>query len=174
MRVRVRKAEARDVEAIVAFGAAVVPAHYTPILGASAAQAQLSWWQPERISSAVTADRVHLAVVGDEVVGVCETGEMDGEPVIWKLYLAPEFRGRSLGVELLHQAIAALPDGPGHVLVEHVAGNIRAGSFYEREGFAIVDTEPASSGDPKAAIVWRRAELPLRAGTRTSTSTAAR
>ncbi len=88
---------------------------------------------------------------------------MDGEQVIWKLYLAPDSRGRSLGVGLLHQAMAALPDGSGHVLVEHCAGNTRAGNFYEREGFAVIDTKPASSGDPKAAIVWRRAQLPLRA-----------
>jgi ribosomal protein S18 acetylase RimI-like enzyme len=161
MGVRIRRAEAGDVESIVAFGARVVPPHYSPILGATAAEAQLSWWQRERISWAVTAGRVHLAVAGDAILGVCETGEMDGEQVIWKLYLAPDSRGRSIGVELLHQAIAALPGEPDHVLVEHVAGNTRAGSFYEREGFAVVHTEPASSGDPKAAIVWRKAELPL-------------
>lgn len=165
MSVQVRRAEAGEVDAIVAFGATVVPPHYTPILGARAAQAQLSWWQQGRISTAVAAGRVHLAVADDAIVGMCETGEMDGEQVIWKLYLAPESRGRSLGVELLRQAVAALPGEPGHVLVEHVAGNTRAGAFYEREGFAVVDTEPASSGDPNAAIVWRRAELPLRART---------
>ncbi len=32
-------------------------------------------------------------------------------------------------------------------------------TFYEREGFMVVNTEPASSGDPNAAIVWRRLEL---------------
>jgi ribosomal protein S18 acetylase RimI-like enzyme len=162
MDVRVRRADAGDVDAIVALGAAVVPPHYTPILGVEAAQAQLSWWKPERISSAVTAGRVHVAVVDDVVVGVAETGEMDGEQVIWKLYLAPDSRGRSLGAELLRQAVAALPGEPSHVVVEHVAGNTRAGAFYEREGFAIVRTEPAGSGDPNASIVWRRAELPLR------------
>lgn len=91
-------------------------------------------------SSALTAGRVHLAVADDAIVGVSETGEMDGEQVIWKLYLAPASRGRSLGVELLRQAIAALPGEPSHVLVEHVAGNTRAGAFYEREGFAVVHT----------------------------------
>ena len=163
MSVLIRRAVAEDVDAIVAFGAAVVPAHYAPLLGAAAAQDQLSWWRRELTSSAVTAGRVHLAVVGEATVGVCETGELDGEQVIWKLYLAPESRGRSLGVELLRHAVAALPDEPGHVLVEHFAGNIRAGRFYEREGFAVVGTQPAGSGDPKAAVVWRRAELPLRA-----------
>ncbi len=79
--------------------------------------------------------------------------------MIWKLYLAPQARGRGLGVELLDRAVAALPTGTGHVLVEHVAGNRRAGAFYEREGFAVVGTEPAGSGDPNAAVVWRRRNL---------------
>ncbi len=101
MSVQIRKAQSDDVDAIVAFGAAVVPTYYAPILGAAAAQDQLDWWRRERTSSAVSAGRVHLAVAGDATVGVCETGEMGGEQVIWKLYLAPDSRGHSLGVELL-------------------------------------------------------------------------
>src|SRR5689334_14928236 len=98
----IRKAELGDVDAIVAFGAAVVPQHYTPILGPHAAQAQLSWWTAARMTPAVEAGRVHVATAGTrEVVGVCQTGELGGEQVIWKLYLAPEYRGRSLGVQLL-------------------------------------------------------------------------
>lgn len=167
MAVQVRKAEAGDVEAIVAFGSAVVGPHYTPILGAVAAQAQLSWWTFERMCSAVTAGRVHVAVAAEDaivgvvetIVGVVETGEMAPEQVIWKLYLASDFRGRSLGVELLRRALAALPSGTDHVLVEHFAGNARAGAFYARNGFTVVSTDPASSGDPNTAVVWRRLDL---------------
>lgn len=157
MMVQVRKAEADDVDAIVAFGSAVVVPHYTPILGAVAAQAQLTWWAPQRMSSAVAAGRVHVAVSADgAIVGVSETGDMASEQVIWKLYLASDFRGRSLGVELLRHALAALPSETDHVLVEHFAGNARAGAFYDREGFTVVNTEPANCGDPNAAVVWRR------------------
>lgn len=156
---QVRRAKAGDVDAVVAFGSAVIPPHYTPILGARAAQAQLTWWTPQRIAPAVTAGRVHVAVSDEALVGVSETGDLAGKQVIWKLYLAPDFRGRSLGVELLRHAIAALPAEIDHVLVEHFAGNTRAGTFYEREGFTVVDTEPASSGVPNAAVVWRRLEL---------------
>lgn len=159
MSVQVRVAEADDMDAIVAFGSAVVPPHYTPVIGARAAQEQLTWWTSERLAAALTAGRVHVAVAEGSVVGVSQTGELAGEQVIWKLYLAPEFRGRSLGVELLGHAIGALPAGTDHVLVEHFAGNVRASTFYEREGFRVVSTEPASSGDPNAAIVWRRLEL---------------
>src|SRR4051794_2875153 len=91
MRVTIRTAEASDVDAVVDFGAAVVPEHYTPILGARAAQAQLAWWTPERLAPAAAAGRLHVVVADDDhVVGVCETGELDGRQVIWKLYLAPE------------------------------------------------------------------------------------
>lgn len=148
--------------AIVAFGSAVVPTHYRPILGPAAAQAQLDWWGEQRMASAVAAGRVHLAVLGDAVVGVVETGAMGGEQVIWKLYVEPRWRGRSLGVRLLERAVAALPDGTRTVLVEHFAGNTRAGAFYEREGFGVVRTEAAESGDAQATVVWRRLELPDR------------
>lgn len=159
MTARIRPADASDVEAIVSFAEAVVPAHYTPILGAAAARAQLAWWDPRRMTSAVEAGRVHVAASDDGIVGVAETGEMAGDQVIWKLYLTAEFRGRSLGATLLRHAVAALPVGTPSVFVEHFAGNRRAGAFYEREGFTVVRTEPARTGDPNAAVVWRRLEL---------------
>ena len=159
MSVQVRRADVDDVEAIVAFGSFVVPAHYTPLLGAAAAHGQLSWWSHELITAAVTAERIHLATVDGTVVGMVETGQLEGEQVIWKLYVEPDSRGRSLGVELLHHATATLPVGTGHVLLEHFAGNKRAGAFYEREGFVVVDIQSDDSGDPRAAVVWRRREI---------------
>ncbi len=160
MGAQVRKAELHDLDAIAAFGSAVIPPYYTPILGEHAAQAQLSWWSLDRMASAVEANRVHVAATDRDVVGVCQTGELAGEQVIWKMYLAPEHRGRSLGVELLRQAIASLPRGVGRVDVEHFAGNTRAGRFYEREGFKVIRTDPAPTGEsPNSAIVWRRRQL---------------
>ncbi len=160
MGAHVRKAELNDLDAIVAFGGAVIPPYYSPILGAHAAQEQLTWWSLDRMASAVEANRVHGAAKDLNVVGVCQTGELAGEQVIWKMYLAPEYRGRSLGVELLGQAIASLPQGAGRVDVEHFAGNTRAGNFYEREGFEVIRIDPAPTGEsPNSAIVWRRRRL---------------
>ncbi len=159
MDAQVRTAEPDDVDAILAFGSTVIVQHYSPILGSDAAEAQLAWWGRERISRAVAAGRVQVVVDDRRIVGVAETGEIADEQVIWKLYLAPTHRGRSLGVELLERAIAGLPAGTDHVLVEHFAGNGRAGAFYEREGFEVVDTESDSSGNPSAAVVWRRRNL---------------
>lgn len=160
MGVSVRRAEFDDLDAIVAFGSAVIPPYYTSILGEHAAQAQLSWWSLDRMAPAVEANRVHVAATDRDVVGVCQTGELAGEQVIWKLYLTPEYRGRSLGVELLRQAIASLPQGVRRVDVEHFAGNTRAAKFYEREGFKVIRTDPAPTGEsPNSAIVWRRRQL---------------
>ena len=161
MEVTVRKANHGDVDAIVAFGAAVIPEHYAPILGQQDAQAQLAWWTPDRILPAVEAGRVHVATTdGRDVVGVCQTGEMNGEQVIWKLYLAPDYRGRSIGLELLRQAISGLPRHADRVDVEHFAGNTSAAKFYEREGFKVVRTDPPPSGkSPDHAILWRRLKL---------------
>jgi ribosomal protein S18 acetylase RimI-like enzyme len=157
----IRKAALGDVDAIVDFGAAVVPQHYTPILGPRLARAQLAWWTPERIAPAVEAGRVHVATrAGRDVLGVCQTGEADGRQVIWKLYLTTECRGRSLGLDLLRAAISALPEHTDCVDVEHYAGNTSAARFYEREGFAVIRTDPAPAGQsPGNAVVWRRLQL---------------
>lgn len=160
MGVNVRQAELDDLDAIVAFGSAVIPPYYTPILGKHAAQAQLAWWSLDRMAPAVAANRVHVVATDRDVVGVCQTGELAGEQVIWKMYLAAEYRGRSLGVKLLRQAIASLPQGVRRVDVEHLAGNTRAAKFYEREGFKVIRTDPAPTGEsPNSAIVWRRRQL---------------
>lgn len=160
MGVRVRKASPDDLDAIVAFGSDVIPAYYAPILGQHAAQAQLAWWTRDRMAPAVEAHRVHVAATDRDVVGVCQTGELAGEQVIWKLYLAPAYRGRSLGVELLGHAITSLPPVVRRVDVEHFAGNARAARFYERQGFEVVRADPAPTGEsPSSAIVWRRRQL---------------
>lgn len=157
--VHVRAAHRAEVDSIVAFARAVVPPHYAPILGNDAANEQLKWWTADRIGSAVAAGRVHVAVADDAIVGVAETGALGDEQVIWKLYLAPDFRGRGLGRELLAHAVAALPVGTAEVQVEHFAGNDRAGGFYERVGFVVDKTVSARSGEHRADIVWRRLRI---------------
>jgi ribosomal protein S18 acetylase RimI-like enzyme len=156
--VQFRPAVTADVPAIVAFGDAVIPRHYSPIIGANAAQAQLDWWTPERFNEAIDTGRVQLATVGNQIVGVVETGQMGGEQVIWKLYVAPDVRGQGLGVKLIDHAISALPEETDHVLLEHFEGNSDAARFYEREGFEITGRD-VNGSNPNASVVWRRREL---------------
>lgn len=155
----VRPATPDDVDALVAFGEEVLLPHYTPILGTEGARGQLAWWTPELTTHAIEAGRIQVAEVDGELVGMTQTGEFQGEQVIWKLYLAPRFRGHALGPQLIRAAVETLPAGTGHVLLEHFAGNTRAGDFYEREGFRVIREEPSPNGDPAAAVVWRRRDL---------------
>ena len=159
MPVSIRPASVDDLDAIARFAAAVVPAHYTPMLGEDGARAQLEWWTTDRMTPAVEAGRVHVAVARRAIVGVVQTGVLGEDHVVWKLYLAPAFRGRSLGADLLRHAVAPLRGVTDHVLVEHFAGNTRAARFYEREGWTVVRTEASRGGDPNAAVVWRRLAL---------------
>ena len=108
---------------------------------------------------AVEAGAVHLAEREDVVVGVVETGVMGEDHVVWKLYVAPAFRGRSVGARLLDRAVAPLREATDHVLIEHFAGNTDAARFYERQGWRVVRIDASTEGDPRAAVVWRRLDL---------------
>lgn len=161
----VRAAAAGDVTAICGFGAAHIPSHYAPLIGQDAAHAQVTrWWNPERISKAVDAGHVVVAEAGDEVVGVAECGEWEGVPVIWKLYVHPDQRGRGLGPRLIRAVIAQLPERADRVQVEVFTANHRAQQFYERQGFGYVRTEP-DPAQPALAIVWRELDLERYRGT---------
>lgn len=160
--VRIRAATPEDVAAIVAFGQQVLPAHYTPIIGEQAARGQLDWWTDELVLAATRDGREFVAERewdgldgGHRVVGVCETGFLDGAYVVWKLYVHPSRRGRSLGSAMLRIAIDARPSDTEEVWLEHFAGNVDAARFYEREGFGWMREDPAPGEDPAAATVWR-------------------
>lgn len=152
----IRAATADDVAAIVRFGERVIPAHYAPLIGADAARAQVdAWWSAERIAAAVADGLVALAEDAGRVVGVAQRGRYGDDHVIYKLYLDPAARGRRLGPRLIDAVVADLPPEVARIHVEHFAANERAGAFYDREGFAVDRVEPAASGDPRRAVVWR-------------------
>lgn len=154
-----RDAISGDISAICDFGAAHIPNHYAPLIGDAAAHAQVTrWWNTERISKAVHAGQVVIAEEGDQVIGVAERGEWDGVPVIWKLYVHPDHRGRGIGPRLIRAVIAQLPERADRLQVEVFTVNHRAQDFYEREGFVYVKTE-TDPADPALAITWRELDL---------------
>lgn len=158
----VRAADAGDLDAIVAFGATVVPSHYEPIIGRVAAEEQVElWWTRQHLGAAVADETVLVADTDQGIVGLVETGLLDGDPVIWKLYVHPRHRSRGIGAKLLHATIDSLPSTTRRVILEHFAGNHRAADFYEREGFAHLRTDPSPSGEPAAATVWRARDREL-------------
>lgn len=158
----IRIATSADVPAMCAFGARVVPAHYAPLVGHEAAQAQVDdWWTPAAFARPVADGRVLVAERDGEVVAVAQRGPgPDHAHVLHKLYLAPDARGSGLGPRLVDALIATLPAGTAEFWVEHFQGNPRAAAFYEREGFALDRVAPTASGDPRRAQVWRRRTLP--------------
>lgn len=155
----VRDAVPDDVGAICAFGEAHIRDHYAPLIGAEAADRQVtSWWSDAAIRSAVSAGAVVVAVEGGSVVGVAQRGRSGTDHVLYKLYVDPAHRGTGLGPRLIDAVVARLPPDATRLGVEHFAGNARAGAFYEREGFAVERVEP-SGADPALDVVWRARDL---------------
>ena len=152
----IRAAGPADVAAVCAFGQAHVRPHYTPLLGAEAADAQVrAWWNAEYVAAAVDAGNVLVADVGGECVAVAQLGRAGDAHVVYKLYLAPDRRGSGLGPRLLDALEQRLPADADALHVEHVAANTRAAAFYAREGFAVVRVERDPSDDLGRDVVWR-------------------
>jgi GNAT superfamily N-acetyltransferase len=159
----VRDAGPGDVAAVCRFGEDHIRPHYTPLIGAEAAEDQVRrWWSPDTIGAAVAAGLVVVAEAGGEVVGVGQRGRSGPDHVIYKLYVHPAHRGSGLGPRLIDALVRQLPAGTDRLHVEHFAGNGRAGAFYDREGFAVQRVEPSPSGEPARAVVWRVRELARR------------
>ena len=159
--VLLERAEPADVVAIRDFGEAHIRDHYAPLIGVEAADAQVrTWWNDEHLTSAITGGTVIVARDRSRVVGVAQWGRLGADPVIYKLYVHPEFRGGGLGPQLIARLIDDLPADAERVFVEHVAANERAAAFYEREGFAVERVDQHVSGSPALDQVWRVRALP--------------
>lgn len=141
--------------AVCAFGETHIRPHYTPLIGAEAADLQVkNWWSESQIRRAVDYGRIVVADAAGRVVGVAQHGEYGADYVLFKLYVDPAFRGRGLGPELIRYVIERLPPSTTRLCVEHFAGNARAGRFYEREGFD-VERVGRSGSSPALDVVWR-------------------
>lgn len=152
----VRDAERDDVLAICQFGAAVIPPHYAPLIGMDAAEEQVrQWWNETCIDEAVAEGLVVVAEAAGQLVGVGQRGRYGVDHVVYKLYVAPQHRGRGLGPRLLDALTRQLPISAERLHIEHFAANERAAAFYERAGFAVQRIEASPTGDPGRAVVWR-------------------
>ena len=156
----VRDAQLADVVAICRFGEAHIRPHYTPLIGAAAADDQVRrWWNETHIGAAVADGLVVVAEADGKIVGVGQRGRLGADHVVYKLYVDPRHRGRGLGPRLIDALVRQLPDDAEQLYIEHFAANQRAGAFYEREGFTVHRTDPSPSGDPALAVVWRSRRL---------------
>jgi GNAT superfamily N-acetyltransferase len=156
----VRDARHGDVEAICQFGDSYIRPHYTPLIGASAADEQVRrWWNESQIGSAVAGGLVVVAEVGGQLIGVGQRGQRGTDHVVYKLYVHPNHRGHGLGPLLLDGLTRHLPADADRLYIEHFVANERAGEFYERHGYAVERIEPSSTGNHALDVVWRARDL---------------
>lgn len=156
----VRPADSDDVAAICQFGADHIPPHYTPLIGAEAANDQVhSWWNETRIRAAVTEGLMVVAESGGNLVGIGQRGRAGTDHVIYKLYVHPRYRNHGLGPRLLDALTEQLPPDTDRLRIEHFRANERAAAFYHREGFTIDRIEPSRCGNPALDVVWRSRPL---------------
>jgi GNAT superfamily N-acetyltransferase len=150
----VRTAGSGDVSGICGFGHAHIRPHYTPLIGARAADEQARrWWNDTEIAAAVARGVAVVAEAGGKIVGIAQRGRHGDDHVVYKLYVAPEHRGHGLGRRLLAALVEQLPPDADRLYIEHFAANERAGAFYKREGFAVERVEPGAT--EALAVVWR-------------------
>ena len=152
----VRVAVPGDVSSMCEFGEAHIRAHYAPLIGPDAAEAQVrDWWNSAGLTAAVEAGVVVVAEADGRLVAVGQRGRNGVEHVVYKLYVHPRYRGQGIGRVLLAALTEQLPPDADRLYIEHFAANGRAGAFYEREGFTVERIESSASGNPARDVVWR-------------------
>jgi GNAT superfamily N-acetyltransferase len=152
----VRDAEHGDVAAICRFGEAHIRPHYTPLIGAAAADEQVRrWWNETHVGAAVAEGLVVIVEVDGRLVGVGQRGRRGPDHVVYKLYVDPRHRGRGLGPQLLDALIRQLSPDADRLYIEHFVANERAGAFYERMGFTVERIESSPTENRALGVVWR-------------------
>ena len=106
------------------------------------------------ISQAADTQSILIAEMDETVVGVAQVDRTGADPVIYKLYVHPDCRGRGIGPLMISAIIDQLPADAERLRVEQLAANTRAGQFYQREGFVIDHIEPGVGDDPGMSQVW--------------------
>jgi ribosomal protein S18 acetylase RimI-like enzyme len=156
--VTVRRATVADVDAVRAVGHAAWPATYGPLFGDGYVAAGLArWWSEEAVLRSITASRTYLAERDGAAVGTATVGELDGVPVLWKIYVRPDDQGGGVGSALLEAVLADLP--AGRLRLEYVEGNERAAAFYRSRGFRELRRDaPEEPGRPGQIWMERAAD----------------
>lgn len=154
----IRLADTKDAYAVRSVGLRTWPVTYEPIAGpAFVAHGLARWWSPEAVRRGIERKGTFVAVTGDDVVGTATVGELDGAPVLWKLYVLPELHGCGIGSALLSAVVQSLPAGSQRLRLSYVDGNMEARRFYRRKGFVEVAREADAEGGPDTVwmeLVW--------------------
>jgi L-amino acid N-acyltransferase YncA len=143
-RARVRVAVVDDAAAIArirveswrATYAGIVPAPILERMDAATFAERLAGRLDAADHGVLVTQQLDGAIAGFAIAGECRDDDVIRAGEIHAIYLAPEQRGRGLGVPLLEAACAWLADrGFATVVLWVLTANAPARRFYERQGF---------------------------------------
>jgi ribosomal protein S18 acetylase RimI-like enzyme len=104
---------------------------------------KVATWE-QRLMSQGEGSRTWVAKDGDKVVGFCSATKDDDANHLRAIYVMPQYQGRSIGSQLMEQALQWLGDSRD-VVLEVVSYNEKAISFYEKLGFQKGESLPDDS-----------------------------
>lgn len=139
----VRHASPEDTDAIERVAEATWRADYPEVLNReNAAEAAGDWYRESTMLSAIEREDalVLVASLDAEVIGFAHAyvGEWRGD--LLRLYVAPGYRGRGVGTELLERTVEDLFEaGVSEVGAMVLAANDHGRAFYEAAGFELAD-----------------------------------
>ena len=109
MTVLIRPATAYDVEAVVDVGRRTWPQTYAPIAGEDYVRLGLAkWWTIAATRPLVNSGKATVAELDGQVVGVAVVGPLQGDLVLFRLYVVPEHQGQGIGRLLLEDVMDGL------------------------------------------------------------------
>lgn len=155
--VLVRSADGDDLERIVAVGRTAMKASYERAMEPEMLDLLVAkFWTAEANIDAIRAGRTFVAEVEGDVVAMCAYGLQGGRPVVWKLYVLPEYQARGIGRRLLDAVIDRLAFDHTHIHMPIQDGNESGFLFARGAGLKEFEREQ-QSGMPD--LVWMRKRL---------------
>ena len=159
---KVRHMTGEDAADVAALLAGSWQRTYAPLMGAEKVAAEVADFTAERIASDLK--RPH----SESFVAVADDGAIVGyayaiveKAVLWldKLHLLPEQQGSGIASALL-QAVMVNYVGEPSISLEVIDGNDRAISFYEKNGFMLVERKSACGTIQGVPTLVMRRSLP--------------
>lgn len=149
-RVRIRVAKSKDVEALARIQLRSSLRAYARIFPVDAPRPSMQMLTPGW-ARGVISDSALVALDDEVPIGgvIANSGDVDGEGEISRLYVDPSWWGRRIGSELLEAALARLRvHETERVTLWVLEKNMRAREMYERRGWTLVRgmTNPVHDG----------------------------
>lgn len=157
----VRRASTDDAAAIERVARATWRADYPEVLNReNAAEAAGDWYDEHSLTATIERENalVLVASLDNEVVGFVHSYAGEDRGDLLRLYVAPGYRERGVGTELLDRAVDDLFDaGIEEVHAMVLAANDQGRSFYESHGFELVtdDAETLIDGELHPECAYR-------------------